>query len=128
MIARDGVDVGIGCGDIAGLHRLKIADRFLGRRVFDDLDKAHQFFGPVVADIVETVRRNAAARFGRAVVGGRLFAAREDPGDDIVDISEIALHLAVVEDLDRLARQYGLGEQPRGHVGASPRAIDREKT
>ena len=30
--------------------------------------------------------------------------------DDIVDIGEVPLHIAIVEDLDRPPRQHGIGE------------------
>ena len=47
--------------------------------------------------------------------------------DDVVDVGEVALHVAVVEHLDRLALGDGVGEEHRRHVGPSPRPVDREE-
>jgi hypothetical protein len=46
---------------------------------------------------------------------------------DIVDIGEIPSHLAVIEELDRLAGKNRLGKDEHGHVWPPPRAINREK-
>ena len=47
--------------------------------------------------------------------------------DDIIDVGEIALHLAIVEDLDGHAGQYRLGEQEQGHIGPAPGAVHGEE-
>ncbi len=47
--------------------------------------------------------------------------------DDVVDESEIALVMAVVEDVDRLAGEDVLREEEERHVGPAPRAIDGEE-
>src|SRR5665811_950707 len=46
---------------------------------------------------------------------------------DVIDIGEIAPHVSVVEQLDRLAGADRGGEYPHRHIGPSPRTIDREK-
>jgi hypothetical protein len=50
-----------------------------------------------------------------------------DAVDDVVDIGEVAGHLALAIDLDRLALQHLLGEAVIGHVRPAPRAIDGEE-
>jgi hypothetical protein len=76
----------------------------------------------VVADVVEPVRLGAAARLHRAIVGGGIVEAGDHAGDDVVDIGEIAVHVAVVEHRDRLARRIALvnshiimSGRPTGH-------------
>jgi hypothetical protein len=51
----------------------------------------------------------------------------DDAFDDIVDVGEVALHVAVVEDVDRPAFEDRLGEQEQRHVGPAPRAVDGEE-
>lgn len=60
----------------------------------------------------------------RPVVGGRPV---ERADDDVVDISEIALHCPVVVQLQRPPTQHGFGETPQRDIGASPRAVDGEE-
>jgi hypothetical protein len=45
---------------------------------------------------------------------------------DMVDVCEIPFHLTVIEYVDGAPFQDGGSEQPWGHVGSAPRAIDRE--
>ena len=52
---------------------------------------------------------------------------RQHSGDDVVDVGEVAAHLAAVEDPDRPARQDRLGEKPIGHVRPAPWAVDGEE-
>ena len=47
--------------------------------------------------------------------------------DQIIDIGEVAHHLAIIVDVDRLTIQHCLGEFEQGHVGPAPRTINREK-
>ncbi len=51
----------------------------------------------------------------------------EDPLDDVVDEGEVAAEIALVVDVDGLARQDGSGELGDGHVGPAPGAVDGEK-
>ena len=46
------------------------------------------------------------------------------PGDDVIDIGEIARDVAVIEDFDRFACKDSTGEQIGRHVGPAPRSID----
>ena len=86
----------------------------------------------VVSDVIKAVRRTAGARV-RAVAGpGRVGPGHSvdhphDPLDEVVDVGEVAPVMAVVEDLDRLARQDTPREQKQRHVGATPRPVHREE-
>lgn len=50
----------------------------------------------------------------------------DDAFNDVVDVGEVAFHLAVVEQGNRLAGQNGPAEQERGHVGTTPGPVDRK--
>ena len=50
-----------------------------------------------------------------------------DAADDVVHVGEVALVVAVVEDVDRLAGQDVAGEQEQRHVRPAPGAIDGEE-
>src|SRR5690242_19647581 len=70
------------------------------------------------------VRRGAAP----VLIGRRRQLHDADQAlDDVVDIGEVSLHAAVVEDVDRLACEYGLGEDEQGHVRSAPWSVDREE-
>ena len=58
---------------------------------------------------------------------GRLIETLDGPEGDVVDESEIANHVAVVENIDGFPLRDGVGKEYRRHVGASPRAIDGEE-
>ena len=49
------------------------------------------------------------------------------PRHDVVDVGEVAPHLAAIEQGQRLARKQRLGEDPHRHVRAAPRPVDREE-
>ena len=71
MVALDRADIGEGILDVPGLHWPRIEQRLSAGRFFQDCDQAYQVLAPAVADVVERVRGNAAARFWCAVVEGR---------------------------------------------------------
>jgi len=86
----------------------------------------------VIADVEYPVGHIAAGRVRiqgvKVGIGlGRLVQYPQHPFHDIVDVGEIPLHLAVVEDVDGAAFQNGFGEQEQGHVRAAPGAVDGEK-
>ena len=58
---------------------------------------------------------------------GGLRGDAHDALDDVVDVGEVAGHLAAVEHVDRLAREDRLGELEQRHVGAAPRTVDGEE-
>ena len=49
------------------------------------------------------------------------------PFDDVVDIGEVASHVAMVEDIDRATGEHRIGKQKGRHVGSAPGAVDRKK-
>ena len=81
----------------------------------------------MVADVVDRVRAGAAAGLRLAVVGLWPVEAGNNAAHDIVDIGEVAPHVAVVEQGQRLARVEGLGEDPHRHVRPAPWPIDGEE-
>ena len=108
----------IGCGSMSALW-------FVARS--SKLDDAHQVFASVVADIVDRVRRDASAGLDRSVIGRRAVETGDDAGNDIVDIGEVAPHLAMIEQGQRLAGEQRLGENPHRHVRPAPRPVNREE-
>ena len=69
-------------------------------------------------------------RLHRIKVGIRrrwLVAAAQHALHDVVDIGEITLHFAVIEHLDRFARQDRPGKQHWSHIRSAPWAVDRKK-
>ena len=125
------VGVRAGCRYVASLHRQEFLGRGLAERLFERLDEDHQFDRLVVADVVDSVGRAAASgsRVRRVEVGVGLGDAIHDADrafGNVVDVSEIAPHFAVVEDLDGAAGEDGLGKQPGRHVGTAPGAVNGE--
>ena len=57
----------------------------------------------------------------------RLFDDTHDSLYDIVDVGEVALHLAVVEHFDGAVIQDGVGKKHGCHVRSAPRAVNGEK-
>ena len=87
----------------------------------------------VIADVVDAPGREARRRIGRRAVPAGIGLRRtiDQPHDGlghVVDIGEVALHVAVVEQADRLALQNRLREQPHRHVGPAPRPVHSEET
>ena len=135
-ITLEGGSIGIGGGDVAGLHRHELlvglevvvggedagADEFL----LEDVDKVQQVLGLAAADVVDGIRGD-----GQAVLAGPLFRGLahhpDDAFHDVIDIGEIASAVAVVVDLDGLAFQQLVREPEIGHVRAARRAVDGEE-
>src|ERR1700726_1595963 len=100
-------DVGVGCLDIAGLHRQHFLyggpTEFLLKQRYD----MDQIFRMAVADVVDFPRRGAGRRVGlRTIpVGSALRRGVDEANDrlaDVIDIGEIPPHPAMVEEPDRL--------------------------
>lgn len=127
QVPADRGDIGIGGGHIARLHRLEIDQGLAATGLFQQADDLHQVFAAAVADVVDAVRLHAAAGLFLPIVGRRIVQAGHHPGDDIVDMGEIAPHLTLVEHRDRFARQNLLREDPQHHIVPPPRAIDSEE-
>src|SRR5436190_602982 len=73
------------------------------------------------------MRAHASSRLLLAVVPRRAVDTGDDTADNIVDEGEITMHVATVEDRQRLPLEQRLGEDPHRHVRAAPRSIDREE-
>ncbi len=58
---------------------------------------------------------------------GRTVDQAGDAFDDVVDVGEIALVLAMIEQLQHTVFDDGAGKLDRRHVRAAPRAVHREK-
>mmetsp|Transcript_59449 Transcript_59449/g.140639 ORF Transcript_59449/g.140639 Transcript_59449/m.140639 type:complete len:306 (+) Transcript_59449:1652-2569(+) len=117
---------------IAVLHRHEVLDRLAAHRLLDRLDEAHQLDGRMVADVEHAVGRAGAGRVSRVRVVGRVGrrGAVQHPHDafgDVVDVGEVADHLAVVEHVDRPPLDDGLGEQEQRHVRPAPGPVHREE-
>ena len=66
-------------------------------------------------------------RIEQGIGRGGLVEAADHPFDDVIDVGEIPLHVALVEHLDRLAGQDRASEQHRRHVRPTPGAIHGEE-
>ena len=135
-VAFEGGGVGVGGGDVAGLHRDELlmgfevvvggedagADEFF----LEDLHEIQEVFGLAAADVI-----NGVGRDGKAVFAGFLFGGLchnvDDAFDDVIDVGEVPAAVAVVEDLDGLAFQEFVGKAEVGHVRSSGGAIDGEE-
>jgi len=56
-----------------------------------------------------------------------LLAHAHERFDHVIDVSEVALHIAIVEDVDRFAGADRAGEQVHRHVWPAPCAVDGEE-
>src|ERR1700690_872759 len=92
----------------------------------------HKLHRLVVSYIIESVRSVTGCRI--RVDAGPVLVRPGDPVDDpydpfnnVIDISEVSLHLPVVKDVYRVASEYGLCENEIGHVRPSPGAVYRKE-
>ena len=92
----------------------------------EDCHEVEQVFRVVIADIVDLVRRERETVFAVLLFGGVLHHAH-DAFDDVIDEREVALALAVVENLDGLAGFELVGEAEVRHVRAAGGAVDRKE-
>jgi len=86
----------------------------------------------VVADVVQAI--GGAAGGGIRLLAspvrigfGHLIQYPDHALDDVVDVGEVALHVPIVEDIDRASFDGRLREEEERHVGPSPGAVDREE-
>ena len=128
--------VGEGRGDVAGLHGDELLmglevvvggkDACPDELFLEDADEVEQVLGGTVSDVVDLVGRDGQAVLAcldfRCVLHDADYAF-----DDIVDVCEVALAVAVVEDLYGFASAELVGEAEVSHVGPSGRAVDGEE-
>ena len=108
--------------NVTRLHRQEFLLRGLAVSILDFGNKVHQFHRMAAPDVVHLVGHAIRALFRDRHVVERMHAAFRD----VIDVGEVADHVAVVEHLDGLALRDGAGEQHRAHVGAAPRAVNRK--
>ena len=70
----------------------------------------HEFFRPVVADVVDFV---LVAQF---IFFWRVAKHADNAGDDVVDVGKVAVHVAMVVNLDGFAKADLVGEFKICHV------------
>lgn len=120
-ILHEFIDIGVGDGDVAGLHGQVDFFGGLACGLLDDFDEVFEGDGLIVADVVELVGGLAG------LVGGDVVHDANDAFDNIVDVGEVAFHVAVVVDLDGLTCGDRFDKFEVGHVGSSPGTVDGEK-
>ena len=120
-VALQFTDIRIRLVDITGLHRQKLLLRRLADSLFQHLDEVHELLRLVVADVVDLVAVAELIRLGR--IAEHVLDAR----DDVIDIGEVAVHIAVVVDLDGLAPADLVGELEIRHIRTAERPVNREE-
>ena len=93
----------------------------------EDLNEVEEVFWAGIANVVDFVRWKRKAVFA-SLFGWGFGHDANDAFDDVVDVSEVALAVTVVEDFDGLALDELIGEAEVGHVGAAGGAVDGEET
>src|SRR5680860_486972 len=86
--------------------------------MFYGLYKVGKLYSIVVTDIINLVELS---------ICNRLFQNTGDALDDVVNVSEVPFHFAVVEYLNRTVVYNRVSKKENGHIGATPRAIDGKK-
>src|SRR6478609_2920601 len=86
----------------------------------------------MVPDVVNPIRRRTLTGVWTittptGVSLSRLIKNSDDPFSDVVDVGKVPLHLAKIEDLDRLVLDDGLGEEKQGHIGTTPGTVHGKK-
>ena len=128
--------VSVSYRDIAGLHRnqlLVCLEVVIGwehsganQLLLEYLHEVEQVLGVVVADVVHLVGRNRQSVLAVLLFRCVLHHAHH-AFHDVVNVGEIALAIAVVENLNLIALQQLVGEAEVSHIGTSSRSIDGEE-
>ncbi len=103
-------------GEHAGMHQLFLKD---GHEV-------KEIFGGVVADVIYLVRGDGQSVLAVLLLGGVLHDAHHSL-HDVVDIGEVALAVAIVENLYGFAFHQLVGEAKVSHIGTAGGAIDSKE-
>ena len=132
----EGRRVGVGHGHVAGLHGYEFLvgievvvlgqDTGTYQLFLQDGHEVKEVFGRVVADVVHLVRGDGQSVLAVLLLGGVLHDARHSL-HDVVDIGEVALAVAIIENLDGLAFHQLVGKAEVSHVGTTGGAIDGEE-
>ena len=137
VIVLESGAVGVGYGDIAGLHRDEFFMGFevivlgeytvIDERMLECVDVVEQVFRGAAADVVDGIWRDR-----QTVFAGFFFRCTFhdaiDTFDDVVDVGEVAFAVAVVEDFDCLASLEIVRGREVEHVGAASGAVDGEES
>ena len=116
--------VGVGLVHVTGLHGQEI---FLGRFavcVLDFGDKVHELYRMAATDVVNLVGYVVGALGGF----GYMVQCVDGAFGDVVNVGEVANHIAVVEHLDWFALGDCTGEEHGRHVRTSPRTVYGEES
>ena len=103
-------------GQHAGTHQLFLKDSY----------EVKEVFGGVVADVVHFVWRDGKSILAVLLLRGVLHDAHHT-FYNVINISKIALAVAIVENLDGLAFHQFVGEAEVCHVGTTGGAIDSKE-
>ena len=135
-IALEGGGIGIGGGDVAGLHgdelfvgfEVEVLGEDTGANQFflEDGHEIEEVLGLAATDVINGIRWDGETVVALLAFRGTLHHA-DDALDNVVDIGQVASAVAVVVDLDGLALQELIGKAEVGHVGTTCGAIDREE-
>src|SRR5260370_38942163 len=98
-VAHQIPDIGEGFGYVSGLHRQHILYRRAAQLLLQQRHQVHKLFRAVITDIVEPRRGTPRALIS---YGNTIHKARYYTGD-VIDIGEVAAHLAMVKKPDRFA-------------------------
>lgn len=136
VVAFEGFAVGVGDGNVAGLHGDEPPMGFkvvIGRQDAR-ADKLFLQGGDVIEQILRRAAADVVDRIGRqrkSVLAGCLFRRAlhdaQNALDDVIDIGKVALAVAVIEDVDRLPRDELLRCRVIKHIRSAGRSVDREK-
>ena len=92
----------------------------------ENRDEVEEILGGIVTDIIYLVGRNGKTVLAVLLLGGMLHNA-DHSFHNVIDIGEVALAIAVIEDLDGLAFDQFVSKTKVGHVGTTCRTIDSEE-
>lgn len=92
----------------------------------EDGDEVEEVFWRVISNVIYFVRRDRKTVLTFPLLRGVLHDAHHSL-HDVVDIGEVALAVAIVENLDGLAFHQFVGEAEVSHVGTAGGAIDGEE-
>ena len=128
--------VGVGDGDITGLHGNKLLvglevvvfgkDSCTDEFFLKDGDEIEQVLGTVVADVIYFIRRDGKTIFSVFFFRGMLHHS-DDSFHNIIDVGEVAFAVSIVEYLDDVALHQLVGKAEVCHVGTASRTIDGEE-
>ena len=132
----EGRRVGVGHGHVARLHGHEFLvgievivlgeDTGTHQLFLQDGHEVKEVFRGVVTDVIYLVRWNGQPVLAVPLLGGVLHDAHHSLYD-VVDIGEVALAVAIIENLDGLAFHQLVGEAEVSHVGTTGGAIDGEE-